>query len=70
MRTRDVTQLMDLALGLWLPFVRLIAFLRYMPVLDNSALTARVRFILSLPLALILTPWIPHPIPHNLLSLN
>ncbi|EGC2371709.1 TPA: flagellar biosynthetic protein FliR [Escherichia coli] len=70
MRTSDVTQLMDLALGLWFPFVRIMAFLRYMPVLDNSALTARVRIILSLALAIIITPLIPHPIPHNLLSLN
>lgn len=29
MRTSDVTQLMDLALGLWFPFVRIMAFLRY-----------------------------------------
>lgn len=63
MRTSDVTQLMDLALGLWFPFVRIMAFLRYMPVLDNSALTARVRIILSLALAIIITPLIPHPIP-------
>lgn len=70
MRTSDVTQLMDLALGLWFPFVRIMAFLRYMPVLDNSALTARVRIILSLALAIIITPLIPHPIPHDLLSLN
>lgn len=32
MRTSDVTQLMDLALGLWFPFVRIMAFLRYMPI--------------------------------------
>lgn len=70
MRTSDVTQLMDLALGLWFPFVRIMAFLRYMPVLDNSALTARVRIILSLALAIIITPLIPHPVPHDLLSLN
>ncbi|EPS5379670.1 flagellar biosynthetic protein FliR [Escherichia albertii] len=72
MRTSDVTQLMDLALGLWFPFVRIMAFLHYVPVLDNSALTVRVRIILSLALALaiIITPLIPHPIPHDLLSLN
>ena len=70
MRTSDVTQLMDLALGLWFPFVRIMAFLRYVPVLDNSALTVRVRIILSLALAIIITPLIPHPIPHDLLSLN
>lgn len=70
MRTSDITQLMDLALGLWFPFVRIMAFLRYMPVLDNSALTARVRIILSLALAIIITPLIPHPVPHDLLSLN
>ncbi|EFM6486884.1 flagellar biosynthetic protein FliR [Escherichia coli] len=52
MRTSDVTQLMDLALGLWFPFVRIMAFLRYVPVLDNSALTVRVRIILSLALQL------------------
>ncbi len=50
MRTSDVTQLMDLALGLWFPFVRIMAFLHYVPVLDNSALTMRVRIILSLAL--------------------
>ncbi|EPF0718024.1 TPA: flagellar biosynthetic protein FliR [Escherichia coli] len=70
MRTSDVTQLTDLALGLWFPFVRIMAFLRYVPVLDNSALTVRVRIILSLALAIIITPLIPHPIPHDLLSLN
>ncbi len=70
MRTSDVTQLMDLALGLWFPFVRIMAFLRYVPVLDNSALTVRVRIILSLALAIIITPLIPHPVPHDLLSLN
>ncbi len=66
MRTSDVTQLMDLALGLWFPFVRIMAFLRYVPVLDNSALTVRVRIILSLALAIIITPLIPHPVPHDL----
>ncbi|EOM8728473.1 flagellar biosynthetic protein FliR [Escherichia coli] len=70
MRTSDVTQLMDLALGLWFPFVRIMAFLRYVPVLDNSALTVRVRIILSLALAIIITPLIPHPVPHDLISLN
>lgn len=55
MRTSDVTQLTDLALGLWFPFVRIMAFLRYVPVLDNSALTVRVRIILSLALAIIIT---------------
>ncbi len=70
MRASDVTQLMDLALGLWFPFVRIMAFLRYVPVLDNSALTVRVRIILSLALAIIITPLIPHPVPHDLLSLN
>lgn len=63
MRTSDVTQLMDLALGLWFPFVRIMAFLRYVPVLDNSALTVRVRIILSLALAIIITPLIPIPFP-------
>lgn len=47
MRTSDVTQLMDLALGLWFPFVRIMAFLRYMPVLDNSALTARADYFVA-----------------------
>ncbi len=70
MRTSDVTQLMDLALGLWFPFV-VLAFLRYVPVLDNSALTVRVRIILSLALAIIVARrLIPHPVPHDLISLN
>lgn len=69
MRTSDVTQLMELALGLWFPFVRIMAFLRYVPVLDNSALTVRVRIILSLALAIIITPLIPSQ-PHDPISLN
>lgn len=70
MRTTDITQLTDLVLGLWFPFVRIMAFLRYVPVLDNAALTIRVRIIVSLALAVIITPLIPHPIPTSLLSMN
>lgn len=70
MRETDITQLTDLVLGLWFPFVRIMAFIRFVPVLDNAALTVRVRIILSLALAVIVTPLIPHPVPDNLLSLD
>lgn len=46
------------------------AFIHYAPVLDNAALTIRIRIILSLALAFIITPLIPHPVPTSLLSMN
>lgn len=70
MREIDITHLSALVLGLWFPFVRIMAFMHYVPVFDNSALTVRVRIILSLSLAIIITPLIPHPLPTNLLSIN
>lgn len=66
----DITQLSNLTLGLWFPFVRIMAFLRFVPIFDNSALPTRVRIIFSLALAIIITPMIPHPIPTDLLSIN
>lgn len=70
MRETDITQLANLVLGLWFPFVRIMAFLRYVPVLDNNVLTVRVRIVLSLALAIIITPLVPHPVPASLLSMN
>ncbi|HFZ8994057.1 TPA: flagellar biosynthetic protein FliR [Citrobacter freundii] len=70
MQEIDITQLSNLVLGLWFPFVRIMAFIRFVPVFDNSALTIRVRIILSLALAIIITPMIPHPVPTDLLSMN
>lgn len=66
----DITRLSNLTLGLWFPFVRIMAFLRFVPIFDNSALPMRVRIIFSLALAIIITPMIPHPIPTDLLSIN
>lgn len=70
MRETDVTQLSNLILGMWFPFVRIMAFIHYAPVLDNAALTVRIRIILSPALAFIITPLIPHPVPDSLLSIN
>lgn len=66
----DITQLSNLTLGLWFPFVRIMAFLRFVPIFDNSALPMRVRILFSLALAIIITPMIPHPVPTELLSIN
>ncbi|HGY4246862.1 TPA: flagellar biosynthetic protein FliR, partial [Citrobacter freundii] len=46
MRETDITQLSNLILGMWFPFVRIMAFIHYAPVLDNAALTIRIRIIL------------------------
>ena len=37
MHATDITQLTNLVLGLWFPFVRIMAFIRYVPVFDNAA---------------------------------
>lgn len=46
--------------SLWFPFVRIMSFIHFCPVLDNKALTVRVRIILALTLAMMLAPLIPN----------
>ncbi|WP_435954708.1 flagellar biosynthetic protein FliR [Dryocola sp. BD626] len=70
MQQTDITQFIDLVLGLWYPFVRIMAFLRACPVFDSKALTNRVRIILAMSLAIIITPLVQHPVPHELMSMT
>lgn len=66
----DIATLSHLVLGLWYPFVRIMTFIRFSPVLDNTALTSRVRVLIALALAVVITPLVPHPIPVELFSLH
>lgn len=66
----DISQFFDLLFGLWYPFVRIMAFLRACPVFDSKALTNRVRIILALSLAVIITPLVKHPVPRELMSMT
>ncbi|MBV7403931.1 flagellar biosynthetic protein FliR [Enterobacter sp. ENT03] len=70
MHTLDITQLMNLVLGLWYPFVRIMAFLQYGPVFDSKAFSVRIRLVVSLSLAVMITPLVPHPVPEGLLTMS
>ncbi|MCT4704592.1 flagellar biosynthetic protein FliR [Enterobacteriaceae bacterium H16N7] len=66
----DITQFIDLVLGLWYPFVRILAFFHCCPVFDSKAFSARIRAIAALALAIIITPMVKHPVPHELMSMS
>lgn len=66
----DVIQFSHLALGLWYPFVRIMAFLQYGPIFDSKAFSVRIRIIIALALAVILTPLVHPPVPQGLLNLH
>lgn len=70
MQYTDIKDFIDLTLGLWYPFVRILAFLHACPVFDSKALTSRVRIILAMSLAIIITPLVEHPIPLELISIT
>lgn len=70
MQLTDILKFINLALGLWYPFVRIMAFIGACPVFDSKALTTRVRIILAMALSIVITPLVKHPIPHELMSMT
>lgn len=66
----EVVQFSNLALGLWYPFVRIMAFLQYGPIFDSKAFSVRIRIIIALALAIVLTPLVHPPVPEGLLNLH
>lgn len=70
MQTTDVLQYSHLVLALWYPFVRMLAFIHFAPIFDNPSMSVRIRIIVALGLAIVITPMIHAPAPQGLLSLN
>ncbi len=52
----SVNELIASLLALWLPFVRILAFFLFCPILDNRALPRKARIILAFLLSMIIAP--------------
>ncbi|HDR2158410.1 TPA: flagellar biosynthetic protein FliR [Enterobacter cancerogenus] len=55
----DIHTLINPLLALVFPFFRILAFLHFCPVLDNRAFSRRIKTVLALALAVIITPMLP-----------
>ncbi|OON38739.1 flagellar biosynthetic protein FliR [Izhakiella australiensis] len=66
-----IQQLITPLLALWLPFMRILAFFLFCPLLDNRALPRKARIVLALLLSILIAPMLPHqPAPDELLSVR
>lgn len=67
----DINTLINPLLALIFPFFRILAFLHFCPVLDNRAFSRRIKTVLALALAAIVTPMLPEQVlPGELLSMR
>ncbi len=58
-------------LALWLPFVRILAFLTFCPILDNRALPKKAKILLAIMLSMLMTPHIAvNPLQRELMSVS
>jgi len=58
----DIHALINPLLALVFPFFRILAFLHFCPVLDNRAFSRRIKTVLALALAVIITPMLPEKV--------
>ncbi|MCE9993057.1 flagellar biosynthetic protein FliR [Enterobacter asburiae] len=58
----DIHTLINPLLALVFPFFRILAFLHFCPVLDNRAFSRRIKTVLALALAVIITPMLPEKV--------
>ena len=58
----DIHTLINPLLALVFPFFRVLAFLHFCPVLDNRAFSRRIKTVLALALAVIITPMLPEKV--------
>ncbi|WP_368543909.1 flagellar biosynthetic protein FliR [Enterobacter soli] len=67
----DIHALINPLLALVFPFFRILAFLHFCPVLDNRAFSRRIKTVLALALAVIITPMLPEKVlPDGLMSMR
>lgn len=58
----DIQALATPLLALWLPFVRILSFLHFCPVIQHRALTRKAKIGTALLLAMLITPLIQQPV--------
>ncbi|UGS41847.1 flagellar biosynthetic protein FliR [Pseudocitrobacter corydidari] len=56
----DIQTLLTPLIALVLPFIRILAFIQFAPVLDNKAFSRRVKIATALALSVIITPMLPN----------
>lgn len=61
----DIHALINPLLALVFPFFRILAFIHFCPVLDNRAFSRRIKTVLALTLAVIITPMLPEKVMLN-----
>ncbi|EIC82596.1 flagellar biosynthetic protein FliR [Serratia sp. M24T3] len=57
----DINALVSPLLALWLPFVRILSFLHFCPILDQKAFSRKLKIVASLLLSILMTPMLHHP---------
>lgn len=67
----DIHTLIVPLLALWLPFVRIAAFLHFCPIFDQRAFSRKIKAGFALLLAILITPMLPHlPVLTGLFSMQ
>lgn len=67
----NINDLINPLMAIWLPFVRILAFIQFSPIVDQRIFPVKVKVLLSLLLAAIITPMLEHNVViKELISLN
>lgn len=67
----DINALITPLMAVWLPFVRIIAFFHFCPIFDQRAFPLKAKALLSLLLAIVITPMLNNiPLSNDLLSVQ
>ncbi|HEY1844308.1 MAG TPA: flagellar biosynthetic protein FliR [Buttiauxella sp.] len=56
----DINDLLTPLMALWLPFIRILSFLHFCPVLDNKAFSRKLKIATALALTILITPMLPN----------
>lgn len=56
----DIHDLLTPLMALCLPFIRILAFVHFCPVLDNKAFSRRIKIATALTLTVLITPMLPN----------
>lgn len=61
----NIHDLLNPLMAMILPFVRILAFVHFCPVLDNKAFSRRIKIATALTLTALITPMLPHTVVLN-----
>lgn len=58
----DINALVAQLMAAWLPFVRILSFIHFAPVVDQRSLSRKIKIGLALALTSVISPILPHPV--------